>query len=136
MNPRGTIVAGIMLAAVVAVAGAQQPGFSRTVLQQADLSVPGREIVTALAVLQPGAASGPHTHPGEEVGYVVEGTVLIEQAGKPAMTLDAGKAFLIPPNTVHNATNKGTAPARILANYIVEKGKPTATPVPAPAKKS
>ena len=112
-------------------AAAQPPPFRRTVLQQADLSVPGREAVTAVAELQPGAAAGRHTHPGEEVGYVLEGTVLVEQDGKPAQTLNAGQAFLIPAGMIHNATNKGTGAARILATYIVEKGKPVATPAPA-----
>ena len=117
-----TVVAGA--AAVVA----QQSGFKRTVLQQVDLSVPGREAVTALAELQPGAAAGRHTHPGEEVGYVIEGTVLVEIEGKAPMTLTGGKAFLIPAGAIHNATNKGSGAARILATYIVEKGKPVATP--------
>ena len=108
---------------------AQQTGFKRTVLQQVDLSVPGREAVTAVAELQPGAAAGRHTHPGEEVGYVIEGTALVEIEGKAPMTLTGGKAFLIPAGAIHNATNKGSSAARILATYIVEKGKPVATPV-------
>ena len=117
------------LLAVAAIAGAQQAGFKRTVIQQESLSVAGREAVTAIAEFQPGATVGRHTHPGEEIGYVLEGTIVLEQEGKPAVTLGAGKTFFIPPNTVHNATNKGQGPARVLANYIVEKGKPVATPV-------
>jgi quercetin dioxygenase-like cupin family protein len=111
--------------------GAQQAGFKRTVLQQSKLSVPGREVVTALAEFQPGATVGAHTHPGEEVAYILEGEIVLEQAGKPAVTLGAGKTFVIPPGTVHNATNKTSSPARVLANYIVESGKPLATPVAA-----
>jgi quercetin dioxygenase-like cupin family protein len=98
------------------------------VLQQADLSVPGREVVQAVAEFQPGATPGRHTHPGEEVGYVIDGTVSVEQDGKPAATLKAGQTFLIPAGTIHNATNTGSGVARILATYIVEKGKPLATP--------
>jgi len=126
-----TSVVVIVLALTATAAGviAQQTGFKRTLLQQVDLSVPGREAVTAVAELQPGAAAGRHTHPGEEVGYVIEGTVLVEIEGKPPMTLTGGKAFLIPAGTIHNATNKGSGAARILATYIVEKGKPLATPV-------
>src|SRR5712691_5521696 len=118
----------VILAAAVIVAGvsAQQTGFKRTVLQQGDLSVPGREAVTAIAEFQPGATVGRHTHPGEEVGYVLEGTLLLEQEGKPAVTLSAGGTFFIPAGTVHNATNRGSSPARVLASYIVEKGKPLA----------
>lgn len=119
----------LAVAAIVAALSAQQTGFKRTVLQQGDLSVPGREAVTALAEFQPGATVGRHTHPGEEVGYVLEGTLLLEQEGKPAVTLSAGGTFFIPAGTVHNATNRGSSPARVLANYIVEKGKPLATQV-------
>jgi quercetin dioxygenase-like cupin family protein len=113
------------------ILGAQQPPFKRTVLQQGDISVPGREVITAVAEFQPGATPGRHTHFGEEVGYVLEGALLVEQDGKAPVTLKAGGTFLIPAGTVHNATNTGTGTARILATYIVEKGKPLATPAPA-----
>jgi quercetin dioxygenase-like cupin family protein len=129
---RGTTlaIAAIVLTGVIGAGlGAQQTGFSRTVLQRGDLSMAGHEAVTAVAEFQPGATVGRHTHPGEEVGYVLEGTIVLEQDGKPAVTLGPGKTFFIPPGTVHNATNRGTGPARVLANYIVEKGKPLATPV-------
>lgn len=122
------ILVTLTLIAVGAGVMAQAPTFKRTVLQQADLSTPGKEVVTAVAEFQPNAVAGRHTHPGEEVGYVIEGTVLVEIDGKPAQTLTAGKAFLIPAGAIHNATNKGTGVAKILANYIVEKGKPVATP--------
>jgi quercetin dioxygenase-like cupin family protein len=120
-------VAAFAVAGIVAV-GAQAPAFKRTVLQQGDLSVPGREAVTAVAEFQPGASPGRHTHPGEEIGYVLEGKVLLEQAGKPASTLNAGQTFLIPAGAIHNATNTGSTMARILATYIVDKGKPLTTP--------
>jgi quercetin dioxygenase-like cupin family protein len=117
--------------AIICGLAAQQPGFKRTVLQQGNLSVPGREVVTAVAEFQPGATVGRHTHPGEESGYVLEGTIVLEQEGKPTVTLATGQTFLIPSGTVHNATNNGSSQARVLATYIVEKGKPLATPVPA-----
>jgi len=107
---------------------AQPPAFKRTVLQQGDISVPGREAITAVGEFQPGATPGRHTHFGEEVGYVLEGTLLVEQDGKAPVTLKAGGTFLIPAGTVHNATNTGTGTARVLATYIVDKGKPLATP--------
>jgi quercetin dioxygenase-like cupin family protein len=121
----------IAVAVFVVVAGinAQQPGFSRTVIQRGDLSTPGREVVSAIAEFQPGATAGPHTHPGEEAGYLLEGTLVFESAGKPPVTLKAGETFFVPAGTVHNATNKGSARARVLATYIVEKGKPIAAPV-------
>jgi quercetin dioxygenase-like cupin family protein len=122
------IVATLALTGVLA---AQAPAFKRTVLQQSDISVPGREVVSAVAEFEPRATPGPHTHFGEEIGYVLEGTFLIEQAGKAPVTLQAGGSFLIPAGTVHNATNTGAGKARILATYVVEKGKPLATPAPA-----
>src|SRR5262245_38115433 len=102
-----TMAAAVVLASIVAI-GAQQgaapasTGFKRTPVQQADLSVPGREVVQAIAEIQPGAESGRHTHPGEEVTYVLEGAVTLEFQGKPSVTKKAGEAFIIPPNTVHN----------------------------------
>ena len=125
------IVITLTMAALVAGLSAQQAGFKRTVLQQSALSVPGREAVTALAEFQPGATVGRHTHPGEEIGYILEGTIVLEQDGKPAVTLGAGKTFFIPAGAIHNATNHTSSPARVLANYIVEPGKPVATPVAA-----
>jgi quercetin dioxygenase-like cupin family protein len=128
MKMRSIVFPMFAAAAVVVGITAQQPGFKRTVLQQRDLSVPGREIVSAIAEFQAKATVGRHTHPGEEAGYILDGTILLEQEGKPAVTLKAGQTFFIPPGTVHNATNNESAPARVLATYIVEKGKPLATP--------
>lgn len=118
-------VAGVLVTTTLI---AQQPTFKRTVLQQADLSSPGREVVQAVADFEPRATPGRHTHPGEEIGYVLEGTFLVEQEGKAPVTLTAGGSFLIPAGTIHNATNTGSGPGKILATYIVEKGKPLATP--------
>jgi quercetin dioxygenase-like cupin family protein len=123
-----TAALAIVLAGTVVAVWAQQPAFKRTVLQQADISMPGREAVTAVAEFQPGAAAGRHTHPGEEIGYILEGQVWLEQDGKIPVTLKAGQTFLITPGTVHNATNTGSGTARVVATYLVEKGKPLATP--------
>ena len=123
----------LSMAAIAAGVHAQQaaPTFKRTVLQQADISAPGREAVTALAEFQPGAASGRHSHPGEEIGYVLDGTFSLELDGKPAVNLTTGQTFLIPAGAIHNATNTGSGTGKIVATYIVEKGKPLATPAPA-----
>jgi quercetin dioxygenase-like cupin family protein len=118
----------LMLAGFVSLR-AQQSGFKRTVVQQGDLSAPGREVVQAIAELQPGGQSGRHTHPGEEVAYILEGTIELEMQGKPAMAKKAGDAFLVPAGTAHNAKNTGKTVAKVLGTYIVEKGKPLATPV-------
>jgi quercetin dioxygenase-like cupin family protein len=124
-------VAALGVVAIVAGPSAQQSGFKRTLLQQSKLSVPGHEAVTAVAEFQPGGTVGRHTHPGEEIGYILEGSILLEQEGKPPVTLGPGQTFFIPAGTVHNATNKTSSVARVLANYVVESGKPLASPVAA-----
>ena len=116
------VVVGSMTAVI-----AQAPAFKRTVLQTVELSITGRQAVTAKAELPAGVASGSHTHPGEEIGYVLEGTVSMEIEGQ-TKTIKAGEAFAIPAGKVHNATNAGTAQVTIVSTYIVEKGKPLATP--------
>ena len=107
---------------------AQQPGFKRALLQKHELSAPGRDAVVATAEFEPGVAAGRHTHPGEELSYVLEGTVLLEVTGQQPRTLHAGDVFFIPPNTIHDGKNIGKGPAKVLATYIVEHGKPVATP--------
>jgi quercetin dioxygenase-like cupin family protein len=119
----------LMMAALASL-HAQQTGFKRTVVQQGELSAPGREVVQAVAEIQPGGQSGKHTHPGEEVAYILEGTVVIEMQGKPDVSKKAGEGILIPAGTVHNAKNTGNTVAKVLATYVVEKGKPVTTAVP------
>jgi quercetin dioxygenase-like cupin family protein len=133
MNRMACAVGVALMMAALASLHAQQPapqtGFKRTVVQQGELSAPGREVVQAVAEIQPGGQSGRHTHPGEEVAYMLEGTIVLEVQGKPAVSKTAGEAFLIPAGTVHNAKNTGKTAAKVLGTYIVEKGKPLATPV-------
>jgi len=135
MHRRNIMLAVAFGAAVLAgvwasgALNAQQPGFKRTELQRHDLGIPGREVVQARAEFDTGASIGKHTHPGEEFGYILEGSLEFEIAGKPNATLKAGDAFFIPPETVHAAKNVGKGPAKVLATYVVEKGKPLATMV-------
>lgn len=124
-----SFVAALVFAAAAAVAAQTPAGFTRNVLQQVDLSTPGREAVTARAEFTAaGASVGRHTHFGEEIGYVIEGALAVEINGV-TKTVKAGEAFAIPAGAPHNATNPGPGKAAILATYIVEKGKPLATPV-------
>jgi len=109
---------------VLQVARAQQPGIKRTDLQQHDLSVPGREAVQVRVDFDPGAAFGKHRHPGEEIIYVIEGSLEYEVEGKPPMTLKAGEVLFIPAGTIHAAKNVGSGNAAEIATYVVEKGKP------------
>ena len=107
---------------------AQQPGFKRVELQRGDLSVAGREVVVVRGEFEPGAMVGRHSHPGEESTYILEGTVQLEIDGKPPVISKAGDVIIIPAGTIHSAKNVGTTQAKVLANYIVEKGKPLSTP--------
>ena len=106
------------------VARSQQPGVTRTPLQQHDLSVPGREMVQVRVDLAPGVTFPPHSHPGEEIVYVIEGVLEYRVEGKPPVTLKAGEVLFIPAGVVHGVTNVGSGNAAELATYIVEKGKP------------
>ena len=100
---------------------------NRTEIQHQPSSIPGREIVQVLTEIPAGVESGWHTHPGEEVGYIVAGTVEMEIEGQPTLTLLPGHGFLIPPRTPHNATDLGPDTGRMLSTYIVEIGQPLAT---------
>jgi quercetin dioxygenase-like cupin family protein len=105
-------------------AWAQQPGIKRTDLQQHDLSVPGREVVQVRVDFAPGVGFPKHSHPGEEIVYVIEGLLEYEVEGKPPVTLKAGEVLFIPAGTIHAAKNVGSGNAAELATYVVEKGKP------------
>ena len=130
---KSAIVAGVSLIALTGTLSvglnAQQTGFTRTVLQKGDISVPGREAVQVRAEFAPGVAAGKHTHPGEELGYVMEGTLQLEVEGKPPVMLKAGDVFFVEAGRIHDGINVGAGNAKVLATYVVEKGKPLATPV-------
>ena len=119
------VVALIIASALVPdVSLAQAPGIKRTDLLQNDLSVPGREVVQVLVEIAPSVVAPNHTHPGEEIAYVVEGLLEYTLEGRPPVTLKAGESLFIPAGTPHAAKNVGSGNAVELATYIVEKGKP------------
>jgi quercetin dioxygenase-like cupin family protein len=122
-------VAALALAVMLpsAAVQAQQAGIGRVDLQRHDLSSPGREAVQVRVDFEPGAAFGNHTHPGEEIIYVLEGALEYLVEGKPPLTLHAGEVLFIPAGTVHAAKNVGSVPAKELATYVLEKGKPPLT---------
>jgi quercetin dioxygenase-like cupin family protein len=99
----------------------------RTEVQRGPLSVPGREVVQVLTVIPVGVESGWHTHPGEEVGYLLSGTIQMMIKDHETLIVHAGEGFLIPPNTPHNALDLGPETGRMLSTYIVEVGKPIAS---------
>ncbi len=104
----------------------------RTEIQRSDSSIPGREIVQVRTEIPVGVSSGWHTHPGEEVGYIVQGTVRMQIEGHRTLTLNAGDGFLIPPGTPHNATDLGPEVGQMLSTYIVDPDRPIATFTAAP----
>jgi len=121
-------MAAAVAGALFAPFGARaQNGVTRTDLQRHDLSAPGREAIQVRVDLAPGVAFGKHTHPGEEIIYVLEGTLEYQVEDKPPVTLKAGDVLFIPAGTVHSARNLGTVTGSELATYIVEKGKPLLT---------
>jgi len=119
----------LIVASVVApsTAQAQQPGSKRTVLQQHDLSAPGREVIQVRVDFDPGYVAPRHTHPGEEIIYVIEGTLEYQIEGQPTATVKAGDVLFVPAGAIHSAKNIGTGNAAELATYVVEKGKPLST---------
>ena len=126
----------ITIAALIATTGpalnvtqGQQVGGRRIDLQRHDLSVTGRGVTQTIVELAPGATSPRHTHPGEEIIYVLEGVWEYTVEGKPPVSLKPGGVLFIPAGAIHSARNVGNGRAAELAAYIVEKGKPLITVV-------
>jgi quercetin dioxygenase-like cupin family protein len=119
-----TMIATSVLAFHVIQAQEAKP--SRTELQRHDLSIPGREVIQVRVDIAPGSTFPSHTHPGEEIIYVLEGTWEYEVAGR-RVSAKAGDVLFIPAGTIHSARNLGNGRASELATYLVEKGKPLLT---------
>lgn len=118
------------LSAAAGLLFAQASGLSRQLVGRADVSVAGREAVVARVEVAPGAKAGRHTHPGDEISYVLEGEATLLIDGQAPRTVKAGESFVIPAGVVHDAHNDGAAPIKLVGVYVVEKGKPLATPAP------
>jgi quercetin dioxygenase-like cupin family protein len=118
-----TLAALVIIGALALHSASAQQGVKRTELQRYDLSVPGREVIQVRVDLDPGVTFPMHSHPGEEIIYVLEGEWQYEVAGKPTVTLKAGDVLFIPAGTLHGAKNIGSGAGSELATYIVEKGK-------------
>ena len=118
----------VLIVAAVALHAIQTPQAEakRTELQRHDLSVPGREVIQVRVEIGPGAVLPGHTHPGEEIIYVIEGEWEYEISGR-AVKAKAGDVLFVPAGAIHSAKNVGTGKAVELATYIVEKGRPLLT---------
>ena len=112
---------------ILYVARAQQSGTKRTDLQRQDLSIAGREVVQVRVDFDPGYTAPRHTHFGEEIIYVLEGTLEYRIDGQPPQTVKQGDVLFVPAGIPHSAKNVGTTNGAELATYIVEKGKPLVT---------
>src|SRR5947208_10161259 len=111
MKPTLMMMVAMLIAGIASapdVAQAQQPGTKRTDLQQHDLSAPGREVVQVRVDFDPGYVSPRHTHPGEEIIYVLEGTLEYEIDGKP-VRVKPGDVLFVPAGTPHLARNVGNS---------------------------
>ena len=128
-----TVVVGTVVLAVATLLGAQPSAITRTVVTKADVSVPGREAVVARVEIAPGGVAGWHTHPGDEISYVMDGAATLLVAGQPPRQVAAGEGFVIPAGVVHNAKNDGASAIKLVGVYVVEKGQPLASPASAPA---
>jgi quercetin dioxygenase-like cupin family protein len=127
-----TLAVGIALATFGSRSlNAQQEPLKRTMLLRTDLKgLEDKEGVVLLVELAPGAAAGKHYHPGNEVNYVLEGSVVLEIEGKPPITLQTGATSHIPAGEVHNVRNAGASgPLKLLVFWVAEKGQPLAVPV-------
>jgi quercetin dioxygenase-like cupin family protein len=124
-----TALALAIAAACAVTALGQAPGIKRTLLQRSDVGE-SRDAILGVAEIAPGAAAGRHTHPGIEFGYVLEGSASLEIEGEMPKLLKAGDSYMIPAGRIHDARTVGDQPAKVLATYVVEKGKPLASPAP------
>ncbi len=137
MKPVKIALAGALVLVTLTSAGvmmAQNSALTRTIVVKADVSVPNREAVIARVEVAPGGVAGWHTHPGDEISYVTEGEATLMIAGQPPRKVAAGQGFVIPAGVVHNAKNDSATAVKLVGVYVVEKGKPLASPAPAPAQ--
>ena len=126
MKTHNLVLAALTIAAGLACQGAhaQLSDIGRTDLMKEDLSAPGREVVQVRVDFPPGVAAAKHSHPGEELVYVIEGLLEYQLDGRPPVTLKAGDVLFISAGKPHAVRNVGSGNAAELATYIVEKGKP------------
>lgn len=121
-------LAGVVIACCCAAANAQVTHIRSSLIERAGMSVPGREAVVMRLEVDPGVVVGRHTHPGDEIGYVLEGAAELLVDGEPARKLKPGDAFVVTTGKAHSIKNIGREPLKVVADYVVEKGKPLVTP--------
>jgi quercetin dioxygenase-like cupin family protein len=133
-NSRISVVVAFVLAASVAAgswspANAQEPNVQRKVLRRQDLPTPGYEALLVDVTIPVGGREGRHSHPGTLMVYVLSGHLALDYEGRPRTTYEAGDSFTVEPGKIHEGINNGEVPVRVIATFIVEKGKPLTTQV-------
>jgi quercetin dioxygenase-like cupin family protein len=126
-QPFNTFAVSFFAFSLLAAAGASAQ-VKRTPVLTADVAAPGHQAVVIRGEIDPGLSAPRHTHPGDEISYVLEGDAELLIDGEPPRVVKAGEAFVIPAGKVHGARNPGSLPLRFVGVYVVEKGKPLATP--------
>ena len=121
--------AAILFGAVAAGSAFGADQAKRTVLEKIDVAGTNRVAEIGIGEAASGASIGFHSHPGEELAYVLSGTVVLKIPGKPDRELHTGDTYTLPSGTVHNIVGEGGA-SRVLVVWIVDKSKPLSTPTP------
>jgi len=119
--------AALGAAPVTAQQAAQTQGVKRTILETHDVPGTGYQSVLGIAEVGPNVAVSRHTHPGPEISYILAGSLTLEVEGQPQRSVAAGQSIYVPAGTPHGGS-AGPNGAKVLANWIVEKGKPLASP--------
>jgi len=107
----------------------QTANIKRTPLQKFDVPGTNYETVIGMAEIVPNVLIGRHTHPGPESGFMLDGDMTLLVEGQPPLSVKTGESYKVPPGAVHDART-GEKGAKVIATYVVEKGKPLATPAP------
>ena len=126
------LAVGIAIGLIVSqIISAQQAPLKTTRLQTMGLTgIEGKEAVILLVEMAPGAVSAKNYHHGDEFGYILEGSKILDVEGKLPATYKAGETYHVPPKQPHFSTNLSTtAPAKVLVFLVVDKGQPISVPV-------
>ena len=124
------VIAGLIFSCIVLAGGVSGLPVTKTILQRNIQSgVPGKEIVIGTASFPTGAVIGFHTHPGDEAGYVIRGTITLKTRGEADKTLLAGASFFNASGAIHSVI-AGSGGATLVSTWIVDVGAPIATEVP------
>jgi len=134
MRQKVSLVAALAIFALAASAAAQQAPVTPSPVQRTPIGkteVPGSnyEVVTAMVTIQPGFKAGRHNHPGVVQAQVLEGEFMLQLDGEPEKVFKAGQSLEVPDKAIHNEGAVGSVPAKLIAVYVVERGKPLVNPI-------